>query len=103
MVPNKPGLEENEELEAGASVDETPQSEISMAADSATENDAQETPQAEAQDAGSVESVDAAEAPINETAGSVESTVEETDTAHAAEPSTSFCTNEGHAAEHSPA
>jgi small subunit ribosomal protein S1 len=39
MVPNKPGLEENEELEAGASVEETPQPEISMASDSAAEPD----------------------------------------------------------------
>src|SRR5690606_36184419 len=89
--------------EAGASVEETPQSEISMAADSATENVAQETPQAEAQDAAPVESVDAAEAPTNETAESVESTVEETATAQAAEPSPSESTSEAPAAEQSPA
>lgn len=38
MVPNKPGLEETEELGAGASVEETPLPETTTASDSAAEN-----------------------------------------------------------------
>ena len=73
MVPNKPGLEENEGLEAGTSVEETPQPEISMASDSAAEDVmmAEETsqaaiPETEPENDEPVEVVSAAESPSDE-------------------------------------
>jgi small subunit ribosomal protein S1 len=79
MVPNKPGLEETEGLEAGTSVDESPRPEITTASDSAEANTVPAAETASEAASTDIEPTHDETAPAEETAAPAESLIERTE------------------------